>query len=106
MNTKTILAMPEGKPKEPFSLMITNIQPRIILSGDIDKIFDEMAQPKVTYDFTVSLSFGQINNLMKWMIDADLIPLAGAAIEKGENTAPAQLLVEFKNAVERILAQK
>lgn len=97
-------AMKPSKPQAPLSLMITGIQPRMILSGNIETIFDEVAKPNVVYDFTVSLTSAQILALMDWMSKANLLKAANDSINEGGGTIPAQLMIEYLEAVKRLLA--
>jgi len=81
------------------SRMITGVQPRIVLSGNADRIFEELAAPEVKYDFTVTLTLAQIADLLGWVIKQELLQAAEAEIKGGGSIVPGQLVLEFTHAV-------
>lgn len=96
--------MEEGK-KAPqvTSQMIVRIEPQLRLSGNIDKIFEEVMKPSLAYNLTVSLTMEQITALLDWITKQELLPAADYQIRAGGSIVPAQLMLEFKKAVEVIL---
>lgn len=82
--------------------MILTVQPQIRLSGGIDKIFEEIANPTIAYNFVVSLTREQIRDLLDWMVKAELLSNANELIQSGGSEVPGQLMLEFIAAVEQI----
>lgn len=85
------------------SQMIVRVEPQLRLSGDIDKIFDEVFKPTVAYNLTVSLTMEQIMALMDWISKQKLFEAANEQLNAGGSVVPAQLMLEFMKAVEAIL---
>ena len=85
-------------------LMIRAVVPQLQLSGNIDKIFDEVTNPTFRHQFVVSLSLEQIKDLLGWIVESGALARESEAIEAGKSRVPAQLMIEFKCAVERMLA--
>ena len=83
--------------------MIVKIEPQLRLSGDIDKIFDEVFKPTVAYNLTVSLTMEHIYALLDWITRQELLTAADYQIKAGGSIVPAQLILEFVKAVEAIL---
>lgn len=95
--------MPENKTgSKPYSPMITNVAPVILLSGDIDKIFDEVANPQVVYDFTVRLSQTRLTELLRWVGRDGFLKDMDAALKAGGDTTAFELVIEFIKIVEAI----
>lgn len=85
------------------SQMIVRIEPQLRLSGDIDKIFDEVFKPTVAYNLTVSLTMEQIKALLGWITKQELLVAVSEQIKEGGSVVPAQLMLEFVKVVEAIL---
>ena len=96
----------EQLPVQITSQMIVRIEPQLRLSGDIDKIFDEVLKPTVAYNLTVSLTMEQVKTLLAWITQQELFVAANETIKAGGSVIPAQLLLEFIKAVEVILKGK
>lgn len=89
-------------PEAPLTQMIRAVTPHLQLSGDINKIFDEIHSPKISYEFTVVLSFKQIVPLVAFLADHDVLALAEQTIQGGGSVVPAQLILEFLKTIERM----
>ena len=93
----------EQVPVQITSQMIVRIEQQLRLSGDIDKIFDEVFKPTVAYNLTVSLTMEQITALLDWITKQELLTAANYQINAGGSVVPAQLMLEFVKSVEAIL---
>lgn len=93
--------MADTKPElKPGPQMIVGIEPQLRLSGDIDRIFEEVMKPKVTYNFTVSLTLEQIADLLGYA--QDHLEEIGATVKAGGNVTTCQLILEFTKAINLI----
>lgn len=91
------------------SQMIQAVQPQLCLSGDINRIFDEVMHPgpqNVRYNFVVSMSIEQISDLLGWMVESGALKREEQAIGEGKSKTPARLMLEFKTAVESMLGRR
>jgi hypothetical protein len=89
--------------------MIRAVQPQLCLSGDINRIFDEVMNPgpqNLRYNFVVSMSIDQIEDLLGWLVESGALKREGDAIGEGKSETPARLMLEFKTAVESLLSQR
>lgn len=93
----------EQVPVQITSQMIVRIEPQLRLSGDIDKIFEEVFKPTVAYNLTVSLTMEQIEALLYWITKQELLVAANETLKAGGSVVPAQLMLEFTKAVKAIL---
>lgn len=93
----------EKKTTQITSQMIVKIEPQLRLSGDIDKIFEEVMKPSVAYNLTVSLTMEQIKALLDWITKQELFVSANEQLKAGGSVVPAQLMLEFIKAVGVIL---
>lgn len=98
--------MNNAESKEPVQItsqMIVKIEPQLRLSGDINKIFNEVFKPSVAYNLTVSLTMEQIQALLDWITNQELLVAANEQLKAGGSVVPAQLMLEFVKTVEAIL---
>ena len=93
----------EQVPVQVTSQMIVRIEPQLRLSGNIDKIFEEVMKPSLAYNLTVSLTMEQIQALLDWISSQQLFAAANEQLKAGGSVVPAQLMLEFTKAVEVIL---
>lgn len=104
-NDSTVASAVQAERPTGIKRIIREVNPCINLSGDIDKIIDEVMNPDVSFNFLLTLRFEQLSALLSFIADHDLLALAEQTIQKGGSAVPAQLMVEFVKAVE-LLAKK
>jgi len=73
---------------------------KLKLSGNVDRIFEEVANPDFRYELTVELSIQEIAELLGFMVSAKLLESADQQIKDGGSQTPARLLLEFMKAAE------
>lgn len=77
-----------------MSNLIQRIEPTLVLTGNIDTIFDEIARPKVSYDITLRLNADAMIELLKFAEQA--VEIAA----KADNQTVLQLIAEFTQVVD------
>lgn len=82
-----------------MSNLIQRVEPTLVLTGNIDTIFDEIAHPKVSYDITVRLDAKAMKELLKFAKQA--IKIAAEA----ENKTAVKLIAEFSQVVGKMIQE-
>lgn len=77
-----------------MSNLIQRVQPTLVLAGNIDTIFDEIARPKISYEITVRLNAKSMTELLTFASQV----ISQAA--KADNQTVLQLIAEFTQVVD------